>query len=309
LTAGIKPLTFSAVDGLAFAATTGGLEKTQSHGMFTPTSLGPLLEFLYLLEGERLPAFADRWVHPNGASSMIAAFREDHETWVSPDARRMGFIRTRRRGADADHRLTAFLMIAQRAAREIALLPGKVPAQLAGAMEEMENNIHEHAEAPETGLLAFRAAGGVFEFVAADRGMGLLASLQRCSEFKATRDHGKALEAALTDGTSRHGSASRHGHGFRPVFLGLMNLQGSLRFRSGDHALLMDGTSPTLATAQLAQKPFIDGFFASIRCNAVGQSSPVKNVRLAGPNQCADRRAPDNPNFVPGSAEMKLRKG
>jgi len=39
------------------------------------------------------------------------------------------------------------------------------------------------------------------------------------------------------------------------MFTGLMNLQAALRFRSADHALLIDGTSPTLATAQLAQKP------------------------------------------------------
>lgn len=100
----------------------------------------------------------------------------------------------------------------------------------------------------------------------ADRGIGLLASLQSCPEHADLQDHGKALEAALTDGTSRYGSKSGHGHGFRDMFLGLINLQGSLRFRSGDHALLMDGSSPTLATAQLAQKPMIDGFFASIRC-------------------------------------------
>ena len=73
--------------------------------------------------------------------------------------------------------------------------------------------------------------------------------------------------AALSDGTSRFGSDNRRGHGFRPIFLGLANLRGSLRFRSGDHALVIDGTSPSLTTAQLAQKPFIDGFVASIRCN------------------------------------------
>jgi hypothetical protein len=72
------------------------------------------------------------------------------------------------------------------------------------------------------------------------------------------------MEAALTEGTSRFGSESGHGYGFRPLFVGLANLKGSLRFRSGDHALLMDGTSPSLTTAQLAQKPPIDGFFASI---------------------------------------------
>jgi hypothetical protein len=170
-------------------------------------------------------------------------------------------------------------MAAQRAARAIAKLPGHTPAHLAAAMEEMEGNIHDHAEAPETGVLAFRAASGVFEFVVADRGIGVLASLRSCPDYEGLQDHGRALNAALTDGTSRHGSNSGHGHGFRDMFIGLMNLQASLRFRSGDHALIMDGTSPTLATAQLAQKPMINGFFASVRCEAVTAARQTAGAR------------------------------
>jgi hypothetical protein len=59
-------------------------------------------------------------------------------------------------------------------------------------------------------------------------------------------------------------------------------LQGSLRFRSGDHALLIDGTSPDLATAQLAQKPLIDGFLASIRCHVSLQAGPRSLIFLLG---------------------------
>ena len=79
-------------------------------------------------------------------------------------------------------------------------------------------------------------------------------------------DHGRALEAALTDGASRFGRNTGHGNGFRPIFLGLLNLSGDLRFRSGNHALTMQGTSPTLSTAQLAEKPMMDGFFVSVAC-------------------------------------------
>jgi hypothetical protein len=263
-----KKLTFSTVDDLAFAATNGLLDRTQPPCVFEPTNLGALFEFLHLLEGERLPAFAGGWLVPNGASSLMTAFREDRESWLSPESRRMGYIRAWRTGADADHHLTGFLMAAKRAARDVARLRGDTPDLLEAAMAEMEGNIHDHAEAPETGSLAFRAAPGVFEFVVADRGIGVLDSLRTCPEFQGLQDHGKALEAALTDGTSRHGSRSGHGHGFHDMFTGLMNLQGTLRFRSGDHALIMDGTSPTLATAQLRQKPKIDGFFASVRCEA-----------------------------------------
>lgn len=264
-----RPLTFGAVDGLGFAAASGALDAAQQSAPYVPNSLGPLLELLYLAAGGQLPPPpGGSWVAGNDAAPMITALQENRECWLSSDDHRIGFIRAVRGGPDGGTRLTGFLMDAQRAARDVAHLPGTTPGQLAAAMEELENNIHEHSDVPDTGILAFRAAQGVFEFVAADRGIGILKSLQRCTTYAAVQDHGKALEAALTDGTSRFGIDSRRGHGFRPIFIGLVNLYGSLRFRSGDHALLLDGTSPNLASAQLAQKPLIDGFIASIRCHS-----------------------------------------
>lgn len=263
-------LTFGAVDGLGFAAAAGRLKSGEQSSRYLPTSLGPLLELLFLAAGGRLPSpIVSGWLADNGAGPMISALSDNQERWVKASDRRMGFIRANRstRNADTDTLLTSFLMDAQRAARDVTGLPGSTPGQLVAAMEELENNIHEHSEAPATGILAFRATPHVFEFVAADRGIGILRSLQGCSIFAGLDDHGMAIQLALSDGTSRFGSDSRRGHGFRPIFIGLANLQGSLRFRSGDHALLIDGTSPDLATAQLAQKPVIDGFFASIRCH------------------------------------------
>ena len=261
------PLTFAAVDGLGFAAASGRLALSQP-ARYLPGSLGPLLELLCLIAGGRLPSpVAGGWLEDNGARPMIAAIQNQTECWIKPDDRRMGFIRAARSGSDEDALFTRFLMDAQRAARDVSRLPGTVPGQLVAAMQELECNIHEHCDAPDTGILSFRAAAGVFEFVAADRGIGILRSLQSCLAFSDFDDHGKAMLAALSDGTSRFGSDSRRGHGFRPIFLGLANLRGSLRFRSGDHALVIDGTSPSLATAQLAQKAFIDGFVASVRCH------------------------------------------
>lgn len=261
-----RPLKFSAIDELGFAAAAGQLVPKNLPARYVVTQLGPLLELLCLVGGGRLPSeIVQGWLVPNGAERMLAALQGNRERWMSKDGR-LGFIRARRTGPSADTYLTAFLMDVQRAARDVAQLPGTTPGQLAAAMEEMENNIHEHSNASETGILVFRAVPGIFEFVAADRGMGIRDSLRSCPAFSAITDHGKALEAALTDGTSRFGINAGRGHGFRPIFLGLMNLYGSLRFRSGDHALIMDGTTPDLSTAQLAQKPAIDGFFASVMC-------------------------------------------
>ena len=203
----------------------------------------------------------------NGISPLAGALEQTKkESWVSPVRYHAGFIRAARRGPNGDSRLTGFLMNAKRASREVAGLTAAVSGQLVAAMEELENNIHEHAEAPETGILAYRAEPGAFEFVVADRGIGILRSLRRCAAYGTLTDEGKALGAALTDGVSRHGLNSNHGHGFKYIFTGLMNLHGELRFRSGDHAIMMDGSSPALATSRIAQKAPIDGFFASVRC-------------------------------------------
>ena len=262
-------LSFGTVDDLGFAAVEGRLDIDQLRKRYVPSSLGPLIELLYLVAGGRLPsALQTDWLADNGARAMVSALNDNHDCWVHPRDRRIGFVRAIRgdRYRDADTLFTSFLMDAQRAARDITCLPGKTPGQLVAAMQELESNVHEHSEAAHTGVLAFRATRRVFEFVVADSGIGVLRSLQRCQRFAYLQDHGEAIEKALSDGVSRFGQDSRRGHGFRPLFVGLVNLRASLRFRSGDHALTMDGTSPTLATANLAQKPMIDGFLASIRC-------------------------------------------
>lgn len=268
-----KALSFNALDDLGFAAAAGQIDRAQQLASFAPARLGPLMELIQLSAGNRLPPLWKAWTASNGAGPMLTALHEDREMWLSPDNRRIGFIRTKRTGADADNWLVSFLIDAQQAARDVAGLPGTIPGQLAAAMQELGSNIHEHSDAVETGFLAFRAASGVFEFVAADRGIGILSSLKQCPIYSGLSDHGKALQKALEDGVSRFGPESDRGHGFRPIFIGLMNLYGFLRFRTGDHALIMDGTSPTLAIARLAQKPPIDGFFVSISCHATERAT------------------------------------
>lgn len=270
------PLSFHDVDGLGFVAANDG-DARKLPSAYAAASLGPLFELLHMAEGGRIPPHphGSDWLSVNGATPMVKALHDGQEWWVSPDHRRIGFLRARRTGLDGANRLTSFLLNAQTAARTIAGLPVKAARHLAAAMEELENNIHEHSEASDTGLIAFRATSGTFEFVAADRGIGVLQSLHRCPVYQQIRDHGAALHAALETGTSRFGPNSGHGNGFRPLFLGLADLNGALRFRSGDHALTIDGTSPNLTTSQLQQKPYLDGFFVSVRCHTNSTSSSL----------------------------------
>ena len=267
MTAVRRQLLFRDVDGLAFAAAYGELDETKLSATYVPHRLGPLLELMQLHAGGRI-ARPGKWLILDGVAPLVSALEGEEESWVSPTQRDTGFIAAGRRGRDGDKRFTGFLMNAKRAGNEVAGLPAAVSGRLVAAMEELENNIHEHAGAPETGFLAYRAEPGAFEFVAADRGIGILSSLRRHAVHADLPDEGKALEAALTDGVSRYGPNSNRGHGFRSIFTGLVNLHGELRFRSGDHAITMDGTSPALATSRISQKAPIDGFFASVRCHA-----------------------------------------
>ena len=262
-----RQLLFRDVDGLAFATSYGELDDTKLPATYVPHRLGPLLELIQLQAGGRI-ARPGKWLDLDGAAPLVSALEGEEESWMSPTQRHMGFIAAARRGRDGDRRFTGFLMNAKRAGHEVAGLPAAASGQLVAAMEELENNIHEHASAPDTGILAYRAEPGVFEFVASDRGVGILNSLRRGAVHAGLPDEGKALEAALTDGVSRYGPNRNRGHGFRPIFTGLVNLHGELRFRSGDHAITMDGTSPALATSRISQKAPIDGFFASVRCHA-----------------------------------------
>ena len=261
----MKELTFNAVDELAFASTNGKVLRDIPSGSYLPAALGPLVEFLVLMSEGVLPDSSQASLDSSKARNFLTAWYAGQRQWLSQDAH-IGFIHTGGTAADWDIDLTRFLMAAQRAARERSQLPGTTPGQMAAAMQELEGNIQEHSNAVASGVLVFRATDGVFEFVVADRGIGLLDSLRQRAAFAALHDHGRALELALTDGTSRYDDA-RRGHGFRPIFIGLTNLQGYLRFRSGDHALVMDGTGPTLATAHISQKPLLQGFFASVRCH------------------------------------------
>jgi hypothetical protein len=130
----------------------------------------------------------------------------------------------------------------------------------------MQSNIYEHSQASRTGIVAFKATPGTFEFVVCDRGIGVLKSLQGCPAYADLTDHGQALKLTLGDGISRHGLQSGRGLGFRPLFRGLANLNGVLRFRSGDYALTIEGQNPGMIPAKLWQKPIIQGFFASVIC-------------------------------------------
>jgi hypothetical protein len=262
-----KRLTFAEVDDLAFAAERGRLQGKAATSVFVPAELGPLIELAKLSANGPLPPVKDNpWIALDAYSAFYNAMISGRNQWFCPNGHRLGFIRTTWDPCGDDTQWTAFLLQAQRAA-VAGGFPGKIASQLVGAIGELQSNIYEHSEAVRTGLIAFQATRGNFEFVVSDKGIGILASLRSCPDYTSLNDHGEALSCALQDGNSRHGKAAGRGMGFRQIFIGLANLNGALRFRSGNHTLTIDGRSPTLMTAKLAQKPHIRGFVASVSCS------------------------------------------
>jgi hypothetical protein len=123
-----------------------------------------------------------------------------------------------------DPERTQFLMAARKSAEAVGF-PGATAQSLAAAIREMESNVHEHSERASTGIIVFQARPSDFEFVVADAGIGILATLREALEFRHLSDHGQALHAALQEGVSRYGRSADRGNGFRDLFRGLADLQ------------------------------------------------------------------------------------
>ncbi len=260
-------LTYEFLDDLAIAATRGRGDP-EAHLMSRKAQrIGPLLELLALDRAAILPMEA----LPRGETGQILAhatraMQTGHGHHVI-GAVRLGFVLTNRdpQASDQTHWI-AFCRKAQEAA-ELSL-PKPIARGLIGALREIEENVHLHSERSSDGVVGYRGTNTDFEFVVADSGVGILSSLRKSPEYTQLADCGTAIKLALTDGHSRlRHTLPNRGYGFHDLFVGLANLNGSLRFRSGDHALTIDGTSPSLMTARLTQKVEIPGFLASIVCS------------------------------------------
>ena len=261
----VIPLSFTAVDGLAFAAQKGKLGGALSRS-FIVGDIGPLLELRHLSIDGRLASLESTLAGMSSHTvSLFAALKQSQRRfWICPSTKQIGVLRTTNNENDVSNSYS-FGMAAQKAATG-AGFSKLVASQLVAATMEMVDNIYLHSTLSEFGLAAFHARPGYFEFAVLDRGVGILRSLQHSSEYTRLSDHGDALQMALTDGCSRFGANSNHGHGFRPLFIGLSNLNGALRFRTGDHALTIDGRDPISIPWTKIAKPNISGFLAFVSC-------------------------------------------
>jgi hypothetical protein len=260
------PLTFAALDGLAFAAARGRLSALPAGTAYAGRALGPFLELSQLARGGLLPRPGDAsWILPGALRAFDTALRSGRKQWVCPDSASAGFFHMGAQWSEDDTPWMGFQLAAQKAASAIGF-HWRTAAQFAAALGEMFSNVHEHSGEPSSGIAAFMANGDAFEFAVADGGIGVRDSLRSCTDYADLVDDSKALRLALTDGVSRYGAQSGRGKGFRPIFVGLANLSGALRFRSGDHALVINGQKIGDMRAVTAQKVRLPGFFATVSC-------------------------------------------
>ena len=146
--------------------------------------------------------------------------------------------------------------------------PHESEGLFAAGIGELVNNIAEHSERGCTGYVVLSAVeNGVFEFVVADKGIGVLESLRTNPNYSAVSDSGMALEEILKPGVSRHINEADRGNGFKNVVNGLANLGNTMRFRSGDHARVYARSDLANLKVHTAQKSRVEGFLITVNCS------------------------------------------
>jgi hypothetical protein len=145
-------------------------------------------------------------------------------------------------------------------------LSKRLAEQVAGAVGELEDNVHEHSDAIGSGLVAFQSTSGCLEIVVLDRGVGVLASLRRSADYQHLESYEAALSAAVKAGATRYGRDTGRGTGFNRLFSGLADANSLLRFRSGDAVLELNGLSDkSRIPSNIAPRCFCSGFLTGIK--------------------------------------------
>ncbi len=148
-------------------------------------------------------------------------------------------------------------------AAEVVGLRGK-QAAMQLAMTAMVENGLLHAESDLGILVGYRMLTHAVLFTVADLGRGVLGSLRSNGQYAHLSHHRDALRLALQDGVSRLGAGN--GFGFRQLFRALASESGTIRFRTGDACVTMDGQD---FDADLGEETFPDpmpGFQVTMCC-------------------------------------------
>lgn len=257
--------TFEVADDLLWQAEAGRLPSRGAITVGRSGQIGPLVE-LALATRAAPAAYDSVTVTPPFFNQVLQGITAGHISGSAARDIAGVFPLARLDPAADDSHWQQWASHAENAAVGLGLAR-RLVSGLIGALGELQENVYQHSGRPETGLVAYAAANGTFEFVVADAGVGVLASLQQNPEFAQLADSGEALRVAVSDGASRHGRASGRGYGIGQLFRALAHDSAELRFRSGDHALRLWGDAPSLrGQFEVAQKARLDGLIVTVRC-------------------------------------------
>jgi hypothetical protein len=236
--------TFEAADDLLWQAVAGRLPKLGPIRLARSGRIGPLVE-LAMATAAHTDAYCGIAVEPPVFHHVVSALRHGSISGAGAHNRAGVFplSHVNPGGAEAE-RLTwdQWAKHAENAAVAAGLAKGLVGG-LMGALGELQDNVFEHSGRPESGVVAYAAGDGAFEFVVADAGRGVLASLRENPEFASLEESGAALRVAVSDGASRHARSTGRGYGIGQLLRALAHDAAELRFRSGDHALRLGADS------------------------------------------------------------------
>ena len=140
---------------------------------------------------------------------------------------------------------------------------------LSKAFAEMADNITQHSgvdrQHQARGLVAYGVSGTTMTFSVADIGRGVLDSLRTKPTLSHLSHHADALRAAILGNMSSRPNELT-GDGFRTVLNSLTDLNGSLRFRTGDACLTLAGLGDARSRT-ISFVPPLAGFQLSVTCS------------------------------------------
>lgn len=141
---------------------------------------------------------------------------------------------------------------------------------VAAAFGEMVDNVLQHSTpfGTTSGVVGYQIGPRRFSFAVADLGIGVLASLRENPKWHSLGSSVRALDAAVRKNATRR-TEFAEGNGFKTVLRNLADMNATLRFRSGDGLLTLDGRhSASVARLRAVEStgPHMGGTQVSVRC-------------------------------------------
>lgn len=165
-----------------------------------------------------------------------------------------------------------FLVRVRQSAKNIGFSFEKAKG-IAASLGEMADNAVIHSNCRVGILVGYQAVEGAITCCVVDVGIGVLASLRTNDSYSGLTTHKDAIRKAIETGVTRFQNGG--GLGFYRVFKSLTSMWGTLRFRSGEGCVTMDGND---LDADYGNDDFVlnrAGFQVTICCRL--SESPPRN--------------------------------